>query len=165
MLSYNFVCVLTISQEDTWTRVETLYPASESIMTLASNITTNRSTNSNKTSYIWGKTMACRDKKRRNNSSVFESKLRRVCILLNVRSYLNTVQCKLIEKQVEGDGHCQFRALSHLLFDTEEYHFKLRNDAVNYIEEHRSMFTGKMGGVCRCWGLSLLLLYICTKKI
>ena len=41
---------------------------------------------------------------------------------------------------VIGDGNCLFRALSFLLYNTENDHFKVRTDVVNYMDTHRSRY-------------------------
>eukprot|EP01038_Epipyxis_sp_PR26KG_P004087 gene4087-5835_t len=42
--------------------------------------------------------------------------------------------------EVEGDGNCLFRAVSHQLYCTEKYHKKLRNLCADHLIEHRKRF-------------------------
>ncbi|KAJ8759119.1 hypothetical protein K2173_004126 [Erythroxylum novogranatense] len=48
----------------------------------------------------------------------------------------------LVENKVEGDGNCQFRALSDQLYRSPEYHKHVREQIVNQLKIHREMYEG-----------------------
>jgi hypothetical protein len=43
-------------------------------------------------------------------------------------------------RDVEGDGNCLFRSISDIVDGTERNHFKYRNLAVDYLDEHREFY-------------------------
>ncbi|XP_019187030.1 PREDICTED: OTU domain-containing protein DDB_G0284757-like [Ipomoea nil] len=45
-----------------------------------------------------------------------------------------------VEHEVEGDGNCQFRALSDQFYQTPEYHRDIRKQVVNQLKEHPEMY-------------------------
>ncbi|KAL5742954.1 hypothetical protein ACOSP7_029686 [Xanthoceras sorbifolium] len=47
-----------------------------------------------------------------------------------------------IELKVQGDGNCQFRALSDQLYGTPEYHKVVRRKVVNQLKSHREKYEG-----------------------
>lgn len=48
----------------------------------------------------------------------------------------------LIEFKVEGDGNCQFRALSHQFYRTPEHHEFVRQQVVNQLKSQPEMYEG-----------------------
>ncbi|KVI09500.1 Ovarian tumor, otubain, partial [Cynara cardunculus var. scolymus] len=48
----------------------------------------------------------------------------------------------LVESKVEGDGNCQFRALSDQLYRTPEYHESVRRQVVKQLKSHPEMYEG-----------------------
>eukprot|EP01117_Protostelium_nocturnum_P005436 TRINITY_DN1970_c0_g1_i1.p1 TRINITY_DN1970_c0_g1~~TRINITY_DN1970_c0_g1_i1.p1 ORF type:complete len:348 (-),score=102.04 TRINITY_DN1970_c0_g1_i1:21-1064(-) len=56
----------------------------------------------------------------------------------NVESKLIPLQLKRIE--MPKDGSCMFRAFSHVLYQSQRYHYELRLECVNYISRHRNEF-------------------------
>lgn len=47
-----------------------------------------------------------------------------------------------IEHKVQGDGNCQFRALSDQLYDTPENHKSVRHHIVNQLKSHPEIYEG-----------------------
>ncbi|XVF46294.1 hypothetical protein PTKIN_Ptkin03bG0016400 [Pterospermum kingtungense] len=48
----------------------------------------------------------------------------------------------LVELKVEGDGNCQFRALSHQIYQTPEHHESVRQQVVNQLKSNPDMYEG-----------------------
>lgn len=48
----------------------------------------------------------------------------------------------LVERKVQGDGNCQFRALSDQLYRTSEYHKHVRQQVVNQLKAHPEIYEG-----------------------
>ncbi|OAY78505.1 OTU domain-containing protein [Ananas comosus] len=48
----------------------------------------------------------------------------------------------LVERKVQGDGNCQFRALSDQFYRTTEHHDFVRQQVVNQLKSHREMYEG-----------------------
>ncbi|KAL1819548.1 hypothetical protein ACET3Z_014417 [Daucus carota] len=57
--------------------------------------------------------------------------------LLDRLQLYNLVECK-----VQGDGNCQFRALSDQLYRTPEHHKSVRRQVVNQLKSHPEMYEG-----------------------
>ncbi|KAK4286428.1 hypothetical protein QN277_002986 [Acacia crassicarpa] len=49
---------------------------------------------------------------------------------------------ELVESKVEGDGNCQFRALSDQIYQTSEHHKFLREQIVNQLKSYPEMYEG-----------------------
>lgn len=47
-----------------------------------------------------------------------------------------------VENKVQGDGNCQFRALSDQLYQTSEHHRIVRKKVVNQLKSHREKYEG-----------------------
>ncbi|KAJ7976934.1 OTU domain-containing protein [Quillaja saponaria] len=47
-----------------------------------------------------------------------------------------------VERKVQGDGNCQFRALSDQLYQTPEHHNLVRQQAVNQLKSHSETYEG-----------------------
>ncbi|XLU47040.1 hypothetical protein S245_041854, partial [Arachis hypogaea] len=47
-----------------------------------------------------------------------------------------------VEHQVQGDGNCQFRALSDQLYNTPDHHDLVRQEVVNQLRSHREIYEG-----------------------
>ncbi|XP_057478774.1 OVARIAN TUMOR DOMAIN-containing deubiquitinating enzyme 12-like [Actinidia eriantha] len=48
----------------------------------------------------------------------------------------------LVENRVEGDGNCQFRALSDQFYRTPKHHKFVRQEVVNQLKSHRDLYEG-----------------------
>ncbi|XP_057462317.1 OVARIAN TUMOR DOMAIN-containing deubiquitinating enzyme 12-like isoform X2 [Actinidia eriantha] len=48
----------------------------------------------------------------------------------------------LVEQRVQGDGNCQFRALSDQFYRTPEHHQFVRQEVVNQLKSHRDLYEG-----------------------
>ena len=48
-------------------------------------------------------------------------------------------------KEVKSDGNCFFRAFSHQLFSTDEYHLALRKSCLDYIEQNSQYYKNLIG--------------------
>ncbi|XAR72128.1 Ubiquitinyl hydrolase 1 [Bertholletia excelsa] len=48
----------------------------------------------------------------------------------------------LVELKVQGDGNCQFRALSDQIYRTTEYHESVRQEVVKQLRDHRELYEG-----------------------
>uniref|UniRef100_A0A453MJU4 OTU domain-containing protein n=1 Tax=Aegilops tauschii subsp. strangulata TaxID=200361 RepID=A0A453MJU4_AEGTS len=48
----------------------------------------------------------------------------------------------LVELKVNGDGNCQFRALSDQFYRTPEHHRFVRQQVVNQLESHPEIYAG-----------------------
>ncbi|WOK98359.1 OTU domain-containing protein [Canna indica] len=48
----------------------------------------------------------------------------------------------LVERKVEGDGNCQFRALSDQLYGTPEHHKSVRQQVTNQLRSHPEIYEG-----------------------
>ncbi|KAL3332544.1 hypothetical protein AABB24_032893 [Solanum stoloniferum] len=48
----------------------------------------------------------------------------------------------LFEMQIEGDGNCQFRALSDQLYHNPEYHKHVRKEVVKQLKQFRKLYEG-----------------------
>ncbi|GLI64673.1 hypothetical protein VaNZ11_008025 [Volvox africanus] len=61
-------------------------------------------------------------------------------------------QYDLLEREVAGDGNCQFRALSDQLYGTPEYHASVRQAVVNTLRDRASSYScyvpGEYGQYC-----------------
>ncbi|GIL49543.1 hypothetical protein Vafri_5896 [Volvox africanus] len=61
-------------------------------------------------------------------------------------------QYDLLEREVAGDGNCQFRALSDQLYGTPEYHASVRQAVVNTLRDRASSYScyvpGEYGPYC-----------------
>ncbi|KAK9830552.1 hypothetical protein WJX72_012417 [[Myrmecia] bisecta] len=52
----------------------------------------------------------------------------------------------LCEREVKGDGNCQFRALSDQLYRTPHYHAEVRRVAVNQLRAHEDLYSDYVPG-------------------
>ena len=43
-------------------------------------------------------------------------------------------------ENVEGDGNCGYRALSLIIYENENFHYKIREDIYNYLKLNESNF-------------------------
>uniref|UniRef100_A0A7N1A2Z1 ubiquitinyl hydrolase 1 n=1 Tax=Kalanchoe fedtschenkoi TaxID=63787 RepID=A0A7N1A2Z1_KALFE len=50
--------------------------------------------------------------------------------------------CGLVELKVDGDGNCQFRALSDQLYHNPEHHKLVRQQVVNQLQSRRDVYEG-----------------------
>ncbi|XP_074580527.1 OVARIAN TUMOR DOMAIN-containing deubiquitinating enzyme 9-like isoform X2 [Curcuma longa] len=48
----------------------------------------------------------------------------------------------LVERKVQGDGNCQFRALSDQLYQTSEHHEFVRQQVVEQLKSHSDIYNG-----------------------
>ncbi|KAJ3672175.1 hypothetical protein LUZ60_006896 [Juncus effusus] len=48
----------------------------------------------------------------------------------------------LIERKVQGDGNCQFRALSDQFYRSSDHHKFVRQEVVNQLQSHRDVYEG-----------------------
>ncbi|CAA0836987.1 Cysteine proteinases superfamily protein [Striga hermonthica] len=46
----------------------------------------------------------------------------------------------LAEMRIEGDGNCQFRALSDQLFQKQDYHKYVRKEVIKQLKRHRKLY-------------------------
>ncbi|GFQ07731.1 otu domain-containing protein ddb_g0284757 [Phtheirospermum japonicum] len=46
----------------------------------------------------------------------------------------------LAEMQIEGDGNCQFRAISDQLFQNQDYHKYVRKEVIKQLKRHRKLY-------------------------
>ena len=44
--------------------------------------------------------------------------------------------------ETRGDGNCFFRAVSRMVYASDEYHLHVRSQAITYLSEHRDEFEG-----------------------
>lgn len=65
----------------------------------------------------------------------FEAEINREMIFLQKLAAM-----KLMVIDIDGDGNCLFRAISHQLFLTEDKHFELRQKCVEHMRKHRERF-------------------------
>ncbi len=49
-------------------------------------------------------------------------------------------ELKITVTQIGGDGNCFFRAASHQLYGTEEFHLRYRQAVIEYMEKHRAQY-------------------------
>ena len=45
-------------------------------------------------------------------------------------------------EETQGDGNCFFRAVSRMVYASDEYHLHGRSQAITYLSEHRDEFEG-----------------------
>ena len=45
-------------------------------------------------------------------------------------------------EETQGDGNCFFRAVSRMVYASDEYHLHVRSQAITYLSEHRDEFEG-----------------------
>ncbi|MBW0461315.1 hypothetical protein O181_001030 [Austropuccinia psidii MF-1] len=65
-----------------------------------------------------------------------------------VQSQMPSIKVQVVEQlpgflesnNIEGDGNCQFRVISKLLFGSQSYHLETRKEAVRYISAHPKTF-------------------------
>ena len=43
-------------------------------------------------------------------------------------------------EEARGDGNCFFRAVSRMVYASDEYHLHVRSQAITYLSEHRDEF-------------------------
>ena len=45
-------------------------------------------------------------------------------------------------KETRGDSNCFFRAISRIVYASDEHHLHLRSQAITYLSKHRNEFEG-----------------------
>ncbi len=65
----------------------------------------------------------------------FEAEINREMVFLQKLAAM-----KLMVIDIDGDGNCLFRAISHQLFLTEDKHLELRHKCVEHMRKHRERF-------------------------
>ena len=45
-------------------------------------------------------------------------------------------------EETHGDGNCFFRAVSSMIYASDEYHLHVRSQVITYLSEHRDEFQG-----------------------
>ncbi|KAK9920939.1 hypothetical protein M0R45_029476 [Rubus argutus] len=48
----------------------------------------------------------------------------------------------VVEHKVQGDGNCQFRALSDQLYHSQDHHNDVRGQVVNQLKSHPEIYEG-----------------------
>ena len=83
-----------------------------------------------------------------------EAELRRQNTPEYARDYMHNSAAKLTRRlerlslpvrRCRGDGNCQFRAISYVLFDTEEHHGRVREASVAYLRANASEYAAFVG--------------------
>lgn len=70
------------------------------------------------------------------------------------------------EHQIAGDGNCQFRSLSHQLYDSDAHHQMVREQVCEYIAAHYSSYVGFLAGILgQDAGHSELFTYVTSMRV